>query len=42
MVTDFQKLLSGAALRITRPRLAVLHAVHHNPHVDTDSIISTA
>ena len=41
MVTasDLRELLSGAALRVTRPRLAVLHAVHQNPHVDTDSII---
>jgi Fur family transcriptional regulator, stress-responsive regulator len=36
---DFQQLLRGARLRVTRPRLAVLNAVHANPHVDTDSII---
>jgi Fur family ferric uptake transcriptional regulator len=32
-------MLRGAALRVTRPRLAVLNAVQHHPHVDTDSII---
>ncbi len=32
-------MLRGAALRVTRPRLAVLSAVHDNPHADTDSII---
>jgi Fur family transcriptional regulator, stress-responsive regulator len=32
-------MLRGAALRVTRPRLAVLTAVHEHPHADTDSII---
>jgi Fe2+ or Zn2+ uptake regulation protein len=32
-------MLRGAALRVTRPRVAVLSAVHHHPHADTDSII---
>ena len=32
-------MLRGAALRVTRPRLAVLAAVHAQPHADTDSII---
>ena len=36
---DLQQLLRGAALRVTRPRLAVLNAVHGHPHADTDSII---
>ena len=36
---DFQLLLRGVDLRVTRPRLAVLDAVHHHPHADTDSII---
>ena len=36
---DLQQLLRGAALRVTRPRLAVLSAVHAHPHADTDSII---
>jgi Fur family ferric uptake transcriptional regulator len=32
-------MLRGAALRVTRPRLAVLSAVHRDPHADTDSVI---
>ena len=32
-------MLRGAALRVTRPRVAVLSAVHDHPHADTDSII---
>jgi Fur family ferric uptake transcriptional regulator len=35
----FQQMLRGAALRVTRPRLAVLSAVHAHPHADTESII---
>ena len=37
--SDFERMLRGAALRVTRPRLAVLSAVHDHPHADTDSII---
>jgi Fur family ferric uptake transcriptional regulator len=36
---DFQQMLRRAALRVTRPRVAVLSAVHGHPHADTDSII---
>jgi Fur family ferric uptake transcriptional regulator len=36
---DFPQLLRGVDLRVTRPRLAVLGAVHAHPHADTDSII---
>ena len=36
---DFPQQLRGAALRVTRPRLAVLAAVAGLPHADTDSII---
>src|SRR5215475_1423075 len=32
-------MLREVALRVTRPRVAVLYAVHGNPHADTDSII---
>ena len=32
-------MLRGVALRVTRPRLAVLSAVHQHPHADTDTII---
>lgn len=37
--TDLEQLLRESALRVTRPRVAVLAAVHANPHADTDSII---
>ncbi|NJC73454.1 transcriptional repressor [Planosporangium thailandense] len=37
--SDFERMLRGAALRVTRPRVAVLSAVHGHPHADTDSII---
>jgi Fur family transcriptional regulator, stress-responsive regulator len=37
--SDYADMLRGAALRVTRPRVAVLSAVHANPHADTDSII---
>jgi len=37
--SDFERMLRGATLRVTRPRLAVLTAVHDHPHADTDSII---
>jgi Fe2+ or Zn2+ uptake regulation protein len=36
---EVENLLRGAALRVTRPRVAVLTAVHEHPHADTDSII---
>jgi Fur family ferric uptake transcriptional regulator len=32
-------MLRTAELRVTRPRLAVLSAVHTHPHADTESII---
>ncbi|WP_372789731.1 Fur family transcriptional regulator [Paraconexibacter sp.] len=32
-------MLRGASLRVTRPRVAVLGAVHERPHSDTSSII---
>jgi Fur family ferric uptake transcriptional regulator len=37
--SDFERLLRGALLRVTGPRVAVLRAVHDHPHADTDSII---
>ncbi|MBM7789353.1 Fur family transcriptional regulator [Tenggerimyces flavus] len=36
---EFEQLLRQASLRVTRPRVAVLHAVHELSHADTDSII---
>ena len=38
-VDELQELLRGAALRVTRPRVAVLTAVYAHPHADTDSLI---
>lgn len=37
--SDLELDLRRAALRVTRPRLAVLAAVHANPHADTDAVI---
>jgi Fur family ferric uptake transcriptional regulator len=37
--SDFERMLRGASLRVTAPRIAVLSAVHEHPHADTDSII---
>lgn len=36
---DLERMLRDAALRVTRPRVAVLAAVHDHPHARTDSII---
>jgi Fur family ferric uptake transcriptional regulator len=40
-MSEVDQLLRGAGLRVTRPRAAVLTAVHDHPHADTDSIIGT-
>lgn len=37
---DLERTLRGAALRVTRPRLAVLTAVQAHPHAATHSILS--
>lgn len=36
---DVEKLLRGASLHVTRPRVAALTAVYEHPHADTESII---
>jgi Fe2+ or Zn2+ uptake regulation protein len=36
--TRFESVLREAGLRVTRPRLAVLDAVHGHPHADTEAI----
>jgi Fe2+ or Zn2+ uptake regulation protein len=36
---DFRHMLQASALRVTRPRVAVLSAVYALPHADTDTII---
>jgi Fe2+ or Zn2+ uptake regulation protein len=37
--SELERMLRGAALRVTRPRVAALAAVHGHPHADTNSII---
>lgn len=37
--TRYERMLREAALRVTRPRLAVLTAVHEHPHADTDTVL---
>ena len=36
---DYEQMLRGAKLRVTRPRVAVLTAVFDHPHADTASLI---
>jgi Fur family ferric uptake transcriptional regulator len=38
--TDLEHMLREAGLRVTRPRTAVLNAVHEHPHADTESLIT--
>jgi Fur family transcriptional regulator, stress-responsive regulator len=40
--TEVEQLLREAGLRVTRPRVAVLTAVHERQDADTDSIIGVA
>ncbi|MEU0490383.1 Fur family transcriptional regulator [Nocardiopsis changdeensis] len=37
--SDFERMLRESGLRVTSPRMAVLSAVHDNPHADTESVI---
>ena len=39
---ELEGMLRTASLHITRPRVAVLGAVHHHPHADTYSLIAHA
>ena len=39
---NVRQLLQEANLRVTRPRMAVLNAVHAHPHSDTETIIAAA
>ena len=36
--SEIELALRGAAVRVTRPRVAVLSVVYNHPHADTDSI----
>ncbi len=38
--TDLERLLRDASLHVTRPRMAVLAAVHDHPHADTASLVA--
>jgi Fur family ferric uptake transcriptional regulator len=40
--SDLERMLRDSALRVTRPRVAVLSAVHAHPHADTDAIKDAA
>jgi Fur family ferric uptake transcriptional regulator len=37
--SELERMLRGVSLHVTRPRIAVLAAVHDHPHADTTSII---
>lgn len=39
---DLERALRAAGLRVTRPRIAVLHAVHAQPHLDAKSLLAAA
>jgi Fe2+ or Zn2+ uptake regulation protein len=36
---ELERMVRGASLSVTRPRVAVLAVVHEHPHADTNSII---
>jgi Fur family transcriptional regulator, stress-responsive regulator len=38
-VAELERMLREASLRVTRPRVAVLAAVHARPHADTQSLV---
>ena len=40
LTTSCEQMLRDAALRVTRPRLSVLAAVHSSPHADTDTVLA--
>ncbi|HVW42193.1 MAG TPA: Fur family transcriptional regulator [Amycolatopsis sp.] len=40
MTSDVEAQLRAVSLRVTRPRIAVLAALHENPHVDTETVIA--
>jgi Fur family ferric uptake transcriptional regulator len=40
--SELERMLRQSALRVTRPRVAVLSVVHDHPHADTDSITAAA
>ncbi len=42
MTTEYERMLRQASLRVTRPRVSVLAAVHDHPHADTDTLLAAA
>ena len=42
VTTDYEGMLREASLRVTRPRVSVLAAVHEHPHADTDTVLAAA
>ncbi|MGI8665830.1 MAG: Fur family transcriptional regulator [Jatrophihabitans sp.] len=40
--SQVERVLREAALRVTRPRVAVLSAVYEHPHADTDQLLGFA
>jgi Fur family transcriptional regulator, stress-responsive regulator len=40
--SDYAQVLRAASLRVTRPRLSVLAAVHEHPHADTETLLAAA
>ena len=42
MRSQLEHKLRSGGLRVTRPRMAVLQALHGNPHADTEAIIRLA
>jgi Fe2+ or Zn2+ uptake regulation protein len=38
-ISELERMVRGASLSVTRPRVAVLAAVQEHPHADTNSII---
>ncbi|MEV0459727.1 Fur family transcriptional regulator [Catellatospora methionotrophica] len=40
MTSEFEAQLRRVPLRVTRPRLAVLAALHEHPHSDTETVIA--
>ncbi|KQX75808.1 Fur family transcriptional regulator [Aeromicrobium sp. Root472D3] len=37
--SEIEQLIRASDLRVTRPRVAVLSAIHQHPHADTDTLI---
>ncbi|MFZ1361790.1 MAG: Fur family transcriptional regulator [Candidatus Nanopelagicales bacterium] len=39
-VQEPEQMLRSASLRVTKPRVAVINAVHSHPHADTDTVLA--